>query len=104
MSARTATWLAVSICLLNIGLAVFGLVFGVLNGDALLEFLDEDAPGAILAVSVSIVGALIASRRPQNPLGWIFCIIGLSQGLVTFSYEYAIYALITRPAGHWRRG
>ena len=44
MSARTATWIAMPICLLNIGLAVFGLVFGMLNGDALLELLDEDAP------------------------------------------------------------
>ena len=101
MSARAATWIAVPICLLNIAMGVLGFVFGVLNGYTLIELANEVAPGAILAMSFSIVGALVASRRPENPIGWIFCIIGLSQGLVTFANEYATYVLITKPGTLW---
>jgi hypothetical protein len=27
----------------------------------------------VLAISFSIIGAIIASRLPANPLGWLFC-------------------------------
>jgi signal transduction histidine kinase len=50
---------------------------------------------AILAFSV--VGALIASRRPDNPIGWILCGAGLSFALGSLAGEYATYALITEP-------
>jgi hypothetical protein len=50
-----------------------------------------------LTVAFSIVGALIASHRPGNPIGWIFCAAALFQGLAVFGDEYATYALITRP-------
>ncbi|MDQ3531355.1 MAG: hypothetical protein M3456_03085 [Actinomycetota bacterium] len=43
------------------------------------------------------VGALIASRHPRNPVGWIFLAIGLSEVLSKFAYEYAAYSLITNP-------
>jgi signal transduction histidine kinase len=50
---------------------------------------------AILAFSV--VGAPIASRRPDNPIGWILCAVGLSFALGSLSGEYATYAFITKP-------
>src|SRR3712207_7230991 len=43
------------------------------------------------------VGAVIASHRPGNPIGWIFLAVGFSQGLVSFANTYAEYALITEP-------
>jgi hypothetical protein len=50
-----------------------------------------------LAIAFSLVGAVIAHRRPRHRLGWIFCTVGLSHGLVTFTSEYALYALWTAP-------
>ncbi len=43
------------------------------------------------------MGAVVASRRPRNPIGWMFCAIGLANGLFFFSDEYVVYALATRP-------
>jgi hypothetical protein len=53
---------------------------------------------ALLAITFPLVGAVVAARRPQNPLGWIFCVIGLSYGLTVTGEAYAIYALRTRRA------
>jgi signal transduction histidine kinase len=41
----------------------------------------------------SIVGALIISRRPQNPIGWLLCTSGLSTVIDGFAKNYAFYAL-----------
>jgi hypothetical protein len=44
------------------------------------------------------VGALIVSRRPENPIGWLFCVAGLFwSGFVLFAGSYASYALVARP-------
>jgi hypothetical protein len=37
----------------------------------------------------SAMGALIASRQPRNPIGWILCGAGLAGALATFSHGYA---------------
>jgi hypothetical protein len=50
-----------------------------------------------LTVSFSVVGALIASHRPKNLIGWIFLAVGFFYGLLTAGEEYAIYALLTNP-------
>src|SRR5829696_3773893 len=48
----------------------------------------------MVAVGYSTVGAIIASRLPESPIGWLFCAIGLSFGVSHFSAEYAAYALL----------
>ncbi len=50
---------------------------------------------AVLAFSV--VGALIATRRPDNAVGWILCTAGLCFALASLAGEYSEYALITEP-------
>jgi hypothetical protein len=50
-----------------------------------------------IAVAFSTVGALIASRRPGHPVGWLFCVIGFLAGIDHFSGEYATYALLAQP-------
>jgi hypothetical protein len=72
------------------------MLFVVLNRHLSFELVD-DSIGPLAAVSFSAVGALIAARRPENPIGWIFCFTGLTQGLVSFAYAYAVYALVTAP-------
>jgi hypothetical protein len=49
---------------------------------------------SMVAVGYSIVGAIVASRLPESPIGWLFCAIGLIFGVVHFSAEYAAYALL----------
>ena len=48
------------------------------------------------ALSYAPVGALVASRRPANPVGWLVC-YGFVISLSYFCAEYAIYALLAEP-------
>src|SRR5215216_945415 len=41
----------------------------------------------------SIVGAIVASRHPRNPIGWLFCSIGLVVGLGELAGGYAEFWL-----------
>ena len=50
-----------------------------------------------IAVGCSAVGAVIASRCPENPIGWIFCVIGLAGAVRHFGAQYAAYALLAAP-------
>ena len=40
-----------------------------------------------------LVGALIASRRPSNPIGWICLAVGLSWVLNLLTSSYVVYGL-----------
>jgi hypothetical protein len=48
-------------------------------------------------LGLPIIGALIASRRPRNPLGWILILAGLGLGVSTFGGAYAAYSLLIEP-------
>lgn len=52
---------------------------------------------ALFAVAFGTVGAIVASRRPENPIGWLFCGVGLLSGWQELTQQYAIYAVIARP-------
>jgi hypothetical protein len=45
-------------------------------------------------VSFSVVGALIASHRSENLIGWIFLAAALCYGLLSAGDDYATYALL----------
>ncbi len=49
------------------------------------------------AAAFSVIGALVASRRPANPIGWMFCAAGVGSALQLFGLEYAAYGLVARP-------
>ena len=102
MSTRLAAWLAWSLCLLCVALAVAGLILALLNGLTLGEiFLAWSGPPVAIfltqIVSFSAVGALIASQRPENPIGWLFLAAALFYGIQMPGEEYAVYALLTNP-------
>jgi hypothetical protein len=68
-----------------------------MNYRSLAEVLTGVAPQALWAMSFPLVGAVIATHRPRNPLGWMFLVIGLSQGLTSFGSQYASYVFRTAP-------
>ena len=52
----------------------------------------------VIAIGFSTVGAMITPRLPrQNPVGWLFCTIGLVGGVRLFVAEYAIVTLLAEP-------
>ena len=62
-------------------------------------------PVSGLIFAFSTVGALVASRRPENSIGWLFLWGALVWILGELALEYAVYVLITEPntfpAGKW---
>src|SRR5215210_6446708 len=99
MSRRAASsYLAWSLCTLCVALAVASLFLGLLNGRTLGEiFIAGSITFATLIGSFSVIGALIASHRPENSIGWIFLAVGFCYGLLSAADQYAIYALLTNP-------
>jgi hypothetical protein len=79
---QRAGLLAWSLCALCVALAAASLILARLNGRTPGEIFVEEgiAMIATLTVAFSVVGALVASQRPENPIGWIFCAAALFQG------------------------
>ena len=47
--------------------------------------------------ALPILGGLIASRRPNNPIGWMVCAAALANAADYFTDGYALYALLAEP-------
>ena len=99
MSTRFATRLAWALLVLSFALTVSSLWLLVLNLSHpdvhVYEFWVEST---LATMGFSTVGAVIASRiPPDNPIGWLFCIIGLLFAATHFTAEYAIYTLLAAP-------
>ena len=98
MSTRTASRIAWSLWVLALALAAIGLW---------LLWVDRSIPipqswgfrgfEAFFALSFSTVGVLVASRHPNNPIGWLFVALGVQSSLQLLTEEYGIYALLARP-------
>jgi hypothetical protein len=92
MSGRIASWLAWSVCGLALTLLACSVALGILNHYDLwsLTFLAAQAAAAL-------VGGLVASKRPANPIGWLVASHALCFTLGELTRQYAIYGLITDP-------
>ena len=95
---RWTTWLAWGLWAITVALFAFALARATSS-----EL--PDRPGVLDVLTLGLVilafptvGAIIASRRPGNPIGWIFCAIGLSVITGVASYEYALYARHVAPS------
>ncbi len=99
MSPRDAAWLAWYMCFLSLGLSALGLLLLVLSrGHHGAPVFERWAEYAVVAIGFSTVGAVVAPRFPaSNPIGWLFCAIGLVGAALLFSGEYAAYSLLARP-------
>jgi hypothetical protein len=54
-------------------------------------------PPTLACVSASTVGAVLASRRPRHPVGWLLLALGLSLAISGASAGYLPYGLVARP-------
>ena len=82
MSTCPATRLAWSIWVFSALFGATALVTTVLGVPAGLSFLEFGAASnaAVMAASFSTVGAMVASRRPKNPIGWIMWLDHVRRG------------------------
>ncbi|MFN2625861.1 MAG: hypothetical protein ABR520_07235 [Mycobacteriales bacterium] len=54
-------------------------------------------PMVSLFIVAAVIGAVVASRRPRNAVGWVLLAIGLTWTLGQFTAGYAFHSLIASP-------
>jgi hypothetical protein len=99
VSARFSTRLAWSLWALTVALMALTVVFTALyplSRDALSNAVNF-AIAILFVATFQTVGALIAARRPENPIGWVFCGMGLTLVAAVFFGNYAEYSLVVEP-------
>ena len=110
ISARTATRLAWSVWVACVALVALALLLQFATHDIILNWPQERlGPGlavltSVLSLSFPTVGALIISRLPTNPVGWLFSGVGLLYAVrrITLAYaDYALTANFTMPGGEY---
>ncbi len=99
MSRRGAMWLAWSLWALCVMLITLIWVLDVLTPPIPER---EELPlgfAVILTIGLLVyptLGALVASRHPHNPIGWVFCATSFVVAGQGFAGSYADYALVVR--------
>src|SRR5215211_6169661 len=104
VSRHTSVWLAWGLCALSLALTALSLLLFILNLSYPNTHLFEPwLDNTLTAISYAPVGALIASRHPENLVGWLLCLYGLVISISHFGAQYATYALLAQseslPAG-----
>jgi hypothetical protein len=98
LSRRAAARLAWSLCAFAVALTALSLLLLALNlSHPNTPVFGSWLDGTLSALSYAPVGALIASRHPANPVGWLLCLYGLVISISGFSAQYATYALLVQP-------
>ncbi len=91
----------------SVSMTLAGALLGIVLGSIVLSWILTVANGrplfaqglaALDSVALyGVVGAVIAWRRPENSMGWLFLATGVVWTTGRLSEEYAQYALATRP-------
>jgi hypothetical protein len=86
------------VCALSLVLTALGLLFVALDlPQPDTRVYDYWVENTILALTFSVVGGVVAYRRPGHPIGWLFCSVGFICGIRLLSSEHAIHALVAKP-------
>jgi hypothetical protein len=96
---RAAAWLAWSLWTLCIAFAASAMLLAINVPPGPTK--NNSNWGVAIAVSLltyPTIGAFVASRRPENPIGWILCGVGLRFVIEGFALVYVGYALSVQPA------
>jgi hypothetical protein len=92
----TARRLALGLALLAVLLFLTGFGLSIASGG--LEANASPGLAAAIVVGFAVVGVLVASRHPGNPIGWLFCGIAVTGSLMSLSRGTAEFWLDGRGA------
>ena len=99
--------LAWALCGLTAALAAARLALAIVDPESSSNASNPSVPGggvpvaafeAVVLTALAVIGAVVASRQPRNPVSWILCVTPLSLGLlvvgvhVFWSFELAGHA------------
>jgi two-component system, NarL family, sensor kinase len=98
MSQQTARRLSWSITFFSIVVVLTGLSLSIfaLTASGNQATFSHQFFTPLLTITYCVVGALVASRHPRNPIGWMFCATGVFSALNMVSSGYALYSELTR--------
>ena len=88
---RRAVWLAWPLWTIVVAIVALGFLLWPVSEVALIPMVLSTA------LPFATVGAFVASRRPHNPVGWLFIAFGAAAALRFTGSQYATYALLTHP-------
>jgi hypothetical protein len=90
--SRATTWLAWSLCALTVVLVGGVVAFTLAQGAHLqgMTFL-------MAVVASALVGAVVASHRPRNPIGWFFLASAACFAAGEATFRYAVYGIVVAP-------
>jgi hypothetical protein len=101
MGARTAAWILWPMVTLQVVLIISGVLLAALARSAssslTFGFALDTLGVAIAILAFPVVGALIFWRRPEHPIGWLFCAANLGWAINNFVGPYTMYALVADP-------
>jgi hypothetical protein len=63
----------------------------------LVQLTPDTAPPVLALVSGATVGAVLASRRPRHPVGWLLLALALSGVATAAAAQYLTWGLLVRP-------
>jgi signal transduction histidine kinase len=75
----------------------------VANRSAIHGYADADLIDVVLPIGFTVIGTLVASRQPRNPIGWILIslgLLGVISGVIT-QYVYRSAHFTTLPLAAW---
>ena len=80
------------------------IVLAIANAPTFHGLLNAELPSFDVPIAFGILGALVATRQRQNPVGWLFLFIAVVGGIQGVADGYAHFAFVTHPgapAGIW---
>ena len=91
MNPRRAGWVIWPVAIVGLASVPLGILLEILASDGGTQELPTIG-FSVGTIGFLAAGVLIATRRPANPIGWLFMVAGSIGGLSGFAASYATYA------------
>ena len=90
MTARRVAW---ALCAASVAMIAAGWLLTLIADDVTPAF---DLVLSVALLTFPVVGAIVASRRPENAIGWLFCAAGVLFAASSLAHGWATYGLVDR--------
>ncbi len=94
-------WTCALVSVLASVLALAIAVHGAVTSGNFQTIMSHQTLTPFITVAFAVIGALVASHRPRNPIGWIFTTIGLLNGLGALAAAENVFGSPLSPVHPW---